>query len=82
LYFGKSTKYSLAVRCSPSKTIGPDVRGFKIAVTKWFRGNTDIETDWRNNYYDIIIQNEQSYQNISRYIINNPVKWYYNNVAK
>jgi putative transposase len=82
LYFGKSTKYSLAVRCSPSKTIGSVIRGFKIGVTKWFHENTYIDTVWQTNYYDIIIRNEQSYQNISRYIINNPVKWYYNNVAK
>ena len=60
---------------SPSKTIGSIVRGFKIGVTKWMRQNTDIYDVWQRNYYEHIIRNEQSYQNISQYIINNPAKW-------
>lgn len=30
---------------------------------------------WQRNYYEHIIRNEQSYQTISAYIINNPAKW-------
>ncbi|MDP5172221.1 MAG: hypothetical protein NWR72_18400, partial [Bacteroidia bacterium] len=60
---------------SPSKTIGSLVRGFKIGVTKWARQNSNIETVWQRNYYEHIIRNEQAYQNISNYIINNPAKW-------
>ena len=30
---------------------------------------------WQRNYYEHIIRNEQSYQMISNYIINNPAKW-------
>jgi len=30
---------------------------------------------WQRNYYEHIIRNEQSYQNISNYIINNPAHW-------
>jgi REP element-mobilizing transposase RayT len=44
-------------------------------VTKWFRANTDIETVWQRNYHEHIIRNEQSYQTISDYIINNPRRW-------
>ena len=29
---------------------------------------------WQRSYYEIIIRNEQSYQTISEYIINNPAK--------
>jgi REP element-mobilizing transposase RayT len=60
---------------SPSRTIGSIVRGFKIGVTKWMRQNTDFETVWQRNYHEHIIRNEQSYQTISDYIINNPAKW-------
>ena len=60
---------------SPSRTIGSIVRGFKIGVTKWMRQNTDVETVWQRNYHEHIIRNEQSYQTISDYIINNPAKW-------
>ena len=30
---------------------------------------------WQRNYYEHIIRDEQSYQNISNYILNNPPKW-------
>ncbi|MDR2497460.1 MAG: transposase [Tannerellaceae bacterium] len=30
---------------------------------------------WQRNYYEHIIRNDQSYQNISDYILNNPLKW-------
>jgi REP element-mobilizing transposase RayT len=30
---------------------------------------------WHRNYHEHIIRNEQSYQTISNYIINNPAKW-------
>ena len=30
---------------------------------------------WQRNYWEHIIRNEQSYQNIANYIINNPVNW-------
>jgi REP element-mobilizing transposase RayT len=60
---------------SPSRTIGSIIRGYKIGVTKWFRANTDIETVWQRNYHEHIIRNEQSYQTISDYIINNPRRW-------
>ncbi len=30
---------------------------------------------WQRNYYEHIIRNELAYNNISEYIINNPIKW-------
>lgn len=57
------------------RSIGSIVKGFKIGVTKWFRANTNIKTVWQRNYYEHIVRNEQSYQIISEYIINNPAKW-------
>ncbi|MFN4006656.1 MAG: transposase [Chitinophagaceae bacterium] len=60
---------------SPSQTVGAIVRGYKSSVTKrlgllGFNGKL-----WQRNYYEHIIRNELSYQNISNYIINNPAKW-------
>ena len=60
---------------SPSHTVGAIVRGYKSSVTKrlgliGFAGKL-----WQRNYYEHIIRNEQSYQKISEYIINNPAKW-------
>ena len=30
---------------------------------------------WQRNYYEHIIRDEQAHQNISKYIIDNPLKW-------
>ncbi len=65
---------------SPSKTVGSMVRGYKIGVTKWFRENMgDLfpvgKSAWQRNYWEHIIRNENSYINISEYIINNPSNW-------
>lgn len=69
---------------SPSKNIGAIIRGYKSSVTKQIRmlneNGGDLPnlipiTVWQCNYYEHIIRNEQSYQTISNYIINNPLKW-------
>ncbi len=57
------------------RSIGSIIRGYKIGVTKWFRANTEIHIVWQRNFYEHIIRNEQSYNNISHYIINNPQQW-------
>ena len=46
------------------------IRGVKKQGWPPFEGKL-----WQRNYYDHIIRNEQSCQNISGYIINNPAKW-------
>jgi len=56
-------------------SVGSIVRGFKIGVTKWMRQNTDIHDVWQRNYYEVIINNDQAYNEISMYISNNPQKW-------
>ena len=63
------------LRRSPSKTIGSIVRGFKIGVTKWIRQNTNVHDVWQRNYYEHVIRDEKSFQNIAEYIINNPKIW-------
>jgi putative transposase len=60
---------------SPSQTIGAIVRGYKSSVTKQLGLLGFNEKLWQRNYYEHIIRNEQSYQTISEYIINNPSKW-------
>jgi len=57
------------------RSIGSIVRGFKTGVTKWFRNNTDIVDVWQRNYYEVVIRNEQSYDQIADYILNNPGNW-------
>ena len=53
-----------------SKTVGSIIRGFKIGVTK-----EAGYSPWQRNYYEHIIRNESSYNQIAEYIVNNPVNW-------
>jgi REP element-mobilizing transposase RayT len=46
------------------------IRGVKTLGWKPFNGKL-----WQRNYWEHIIRDEQSYQRISNYIINNPAKW-------
>lgn len=57
-----------------SKNLSSVIRGFKIGVTT----NARIilpEFGWQFRFHDHIIRNQQSFDNISDYIINNPSKW-------
>ena len=49
----------------------------KIWKTKWVGANPVpiMGKLWQTNYYEHIIRNQQSYHNISEYIVNNPAKW-------
>jgi putative transposase len=58
-----------------SKTIGSIIRGFKIGVTKWFRGVVPDGMVWQRNYYDHIGRDEKELFRIRHYIRNNPLNW-------
>jgi len=60
---------------SPSRSVGSIVRGFKIGVTKWFRGNTNVYTVWQRNYYEHIIRDDAALDRIREYIRDNPIRW-------
>ena len=48
------------------------IRGVKTKNWKPFDGKL-----WQRNYWERIIRDKKSYQNISKYILNNPSKWEY-----
>jgi len=60
-----------------SNTIPTIVRGFKSTVTKQINNirNTPGQSVWQRSYYEHIIRNEKSYNQISEYIRYNPEKW-------
>ncbi len=58
------------------------IQWFKTMTTnEYIRGVKNLGWEpfykklWQRNYWEHIIRNENSYQNISNYIINNPSKW-------
>jgi REP element-mobilizing transposase RayT len=58
-------------------SISTIVRSFKSAVTDLCRRNGCLEFKWQARYYEHIIRSEKDLSNIRDYIINNPVKWFY-----
>jgi REP element-mobilizing transposase RayT len=57
-----------------SKNLSSIMRGYKSSVTMFARKN-NIEFEWQERFYDIIIRDEESYQRIKNYIIHNPSNW-------
>jgi len=64
------------------KTVGDMVGAFQSIVTvEYIRGVKQLGWQpfngklWQRNYWENIIRDEQSYQRISAYIINNPKNW-------
>ncbi len=64
-----------------SKNLASIVRGYKIGVTKFAKKITQ-NWAWQPRYYDHIIRNHTSYQNIRNYIVNNPDNWGKDNFYK
>jgi REP element-mobilizing transposase RayT len=55
-------------------TVSSVIGSYKSAVSKHAH-RLGFAFSWQRNYYEHIIRNEQSYQNISNYIIHNPENW-------
>ena len=51
------------------------VRGFKIGVTAWMRGNTTVHDVWQRNYWEHIVRDEPELNRIREYIAANPMRW-------
>jgi REP element-mobilizing transposase RayT len=63
---------------SPKRgTLSVVMRTYKAAVTTLCRHNGFNEFKWQSGFYEHIIRNEKDLQNTRDYIINNPVKWLY-----
>ncbi|MFA5701239.1 MAG: transposase [Desulfuromonas sp.] len=67
--------FSPMPKCGTSRTIGSIIRGFKIGVTKWAKGYTDMDKVWQRNYYEHIIRNDDDLRMIREYIQHNPQHW-------
>lgn len=55
-------------------SISTIIRSYKSAVTKHCN-RLNLPFQWQSRFHDHIIRNDQSFQNISNYIINNPENW-------
>lgn len=66
-----------ALPASSPKPLGRIIGAFKTITTKSInlRNNTPGKRLWHRNYYEHIIRNDYSYQNIYNYILENPERW-------
>ncbi len=55
-------------------SISTIIRSYKSAVTKHAH-RLGFEFEWQSRFYDYVIRGIKSYENISKYIIYNPVNW-------
>ena len=73
-----SAHHNVAIKTNA--TVGDMVGAYKSLVANgcldiYKTKNKTIGKLWQRNYHEHIIRNEQSYQTISEYIINNPARW-------
>ena len=54
-----------------SNNLGSIVRGFKSAVSTRCK-KTDLPFCWQPRYYDVIIRSKGQFENVQRYILDNP----------
>jgi hypothetical protein len=51
------------------------INQFKASLKRWCNQHGHGYFQWQSRFYDHIIRNEESCQNIVNYMINNPKKW-------
>ncbi len=76
----KVAQNDLGATVKVAPTVGDIVGAYKSLVSNrclnlFKMNNETMGKLWQRNYYEHIIRNEQSYLNISYYIINNPTNW-------
>jgi REP element-mobilizing transposase RayT len=57
-----------------SGSVSAIIRSYKSAVTRHAH-RLGFVFDWQTRFHDHIIRNEESFQKISNYIVNNPANW-------
>jgi putative transposase len=74
-YTAENGKNDFNAKISPkSGSVSTIIRSYKSAVTKHAH-RLGFDFAWQTRFYDHLIRNERSFQNISEYLINNPVNW-------
>jgi REP element-mobilizing transposase RayT len=51
------------------------IQAYKAVVTRQARNNCNADFAWQERFYDHIIRDDRSLENIRVYIIGNPIKW-------
>jgi REP element-mobilizing transposase RayT len=68
------SKNRMSIISPKPKSLPAVVRSYKSVLTRWCN-QKNHEFAWQSRFYDHIIRNEKSLQNIRQYIEMNPVNW-------
>lgn len=68
---------SQATSTDQRKSLGELIGAFKAVSTKHINiiRNTPSKQLWQRNYWEHVVRNEQTLNNIREYIVNNPTQW-------
>lgn len=58
-----------------SDTVSTIIRSYKSAVTR-HANRLELPNGWQPRFYDHVIRDNDGYQRISDYIVNNPANWH------
>ena len=58
-----------------SGSISVIIQQYKASVKRWCNKNDASNFQWQSRFYEHIIRNDEAYQTIAEYIINNPANW-------
>jgi REP element-mobilizing transposase RayT len=59
---------------SYNKNLNNWVSSFKRYTSKLPKERLNISPVWQKNYYEHVVRNDESVENIAEYILNNPVR--------
>ena len=62
---------------NPKLILGKIIRYYKARTCKLVHDAGRPEFRWQSSYYEHIIQNNKDLNNIREYILNNPLKWWF-----
>jgi hypothetical protein len=66
-----------AAGASPCPTIMDVVCAYKSLTTRECKKNGFIDKLFQTSFYEHIIRNREDYDEIRRYIYENPIRWYF-----
>jgi len=79
-HHGRDVQLNVPTRLSPQKnTLSVIIRTYKAAVTTQCYKNGNYDFKWQPRYYEHVIRDDRDLINIRDYIINNPLKWFFDN---
>lgn len=67
-------QYMASISPKPG-TLSVMMRSFKSAVTKWCNDNHISNFAWQSRFHDHIIRNQEEFDRIENYILNNVANW-------